>query len=180
MPLNTPQHGESSYTIRRAAKTDLDRLVVLQLALQDHLEASSSDLWRLSPEARSQLKGKLAARLDAQNGCALVAEHVQDGVVGAIFGRVITSKHYDPSRAGSVDQAFVRADHRRAGVGARLVARLCRFFADERVDELTLRYVIANEEAAGFWTSLGFSPRIITAGARRESVTARLNQCGVP
>jgi GNAT superfamily N-acetyltransferase len=178
--LYTLQHDESPYTIRRAAKADLDRLVVLLLALQDHLEASNPDLWRMSPEARSQLKGRLAARLGARNGCVLVAEHVQDGVVGVIFGRVVTSTRYDPSRAGSVDQAFVRADHRRAGAGARLVAGLCRFFADEGVDDLTLRYVCANEEAAGFWTALGVSPRITTAGARRQSVVERLNQRGVP
>jgi GNAT superfamily N-acetyltransferase len=158
----------------------LDRLVALLLALQDHLEASNSELWRMSPEARDQLKPKVAARLDAPNGCVLVAEHVQDGVVGVIFGRVITSKRYDPPRAGSVDQAVVRADHRRAGVGTLLVAELCRFFADKGVDDLTLRYVIANEEAARFWTALGFSPRITTAGARRQSVRERLNQRGSP
>jgi GNAT superfamily N-acetyltransferase len=178
--LNTLQHDELPYTIRRAAKADLDRLVVLLLALQDHLEASNPDLWRMTPEARSQLRGKLAARLDAHNGCVLVAEHVQDGVVGVIFGRVVSSNRYDPSRAGSVDQAFVRADHRREGMGTRLVAGLCRFFADEGVDDLTLRYVVANEEAASFWTALGFSPRITTAGARRQSVDELLNQRGVP
>jgi GNAT superfamily N-acetyltransferase len=97
-----------------------------------------------------------------------------------IFGRVVTSNRYDPSRAGIVDQAFVRADHRRAGMGARLVAGLCRFFADEGVDDLSLRYVVANEEAAGFWTALGFSPRITTAGARCQSVIERLNQRGAP
>ena len=42
------------------------------------------------------------------------------------------------------------------------------------------RYVIANDEAAGFWAALGFSPRITTAGARRQSVNERLNQRGVP
>ena len=178
--MDTLQHGESPYTIRRAAKADLDCLVVLLLALQDHLEASNPDLWRMSPEARSQLKGRLAARLGAHNSCVLVAEHVQDGVVGVIFGRVVTSKRYDPSRAGSLDQLFVRADHRRAGVGTRLVAELCRFFAAEDVDDLTLRYVFANEEAAGFWTALGFSPRITTAGALCQSVVERLNQRGVP
>jgi GNAT superfamily N-acetyltransferase len=178
--LNTAQRDGSPYTIRRAANADLDRLVALVLALQDHLEASNPDLWRMSPEARTRLKGKLAARLDAHNGCVLVADHIEEGVVGVIFGRLITSNRYDPSRAGSLDQVFVRADHRRAGVGARLVARLCRFFADEGVDELTLRYVSANEEAAGFWTALGFSPRITTAGARRQSVNERLKQRGVP
>jgi GNAT superfamily N-acetyltransferase len=134
----------------------------------------------MTPEARTQLRGKLAARLAAHSGCVLVAEHIEDGVVGVIFGRVITSTRYNPPRAGSLDQLFVRTDHRRAGLGARLVAGLCRFFADEGVDDLTLRYVIANEEAAAFWTAIGFSPRITTAGARRQSVNERLNQRDLP
>ncbi len=177
--MNALQHEDSPLTIRRAVKADLDRLVVLLLALQDHIEASSSQLWRMSSEARSQLKGKVAARLDAQDSCVLVAEHTEHGVVGVIFGRVITNNRYLPSRAGSLDQLFVHEDHRRAGVGTSLVAGLCRFFADEGVDDLTLRYVVANDEAAGFWMTLGFSPRITTSGARRQFVDERINQRGV-
>ena len=174
--VRSHQRNEGEYAIRRAVKADLDRLVALVLALQDHIEASNPDLWQMRPEARDQLKGQLAGRIDAPNSCALVAEHDQDGVVGVIFGRVLTSNRYHPARAGSLDQAYVRADHRRAGAGSRLVAELCRFFAAESVDELTLRYVIANEEAAGFWTALGLSPRIITAGGRRGAVEERLGQ----
>jgi GNAT superfamily N-acetyltransferase len=174
--VRSHQRNELAYTIRRAVKADLDRLVALLLALQDHIEASNPDLWQMRPEARDQLKGQLAGRLGAPNSCALVADHDQDGLVGVIFGRVITSNRYNPARAGSLDQAYVRADHRRAGVGSQLVAELCRFFAAEGVDELTLRYVIANEEAASFWAALGLAPRIITAGARRGAVEERLGQ----
>jgi ribosomal protein S18 acetylase RimI-like enzyme len=68
----------------------------------------------------------------------------------------------------------VGAAHRRAGVGSRLVALLCRFFASEDVVDVTLRYVVGNEEAAKFWSALGFSPRIITAGTGREALERRL------
>ncbi len=164
------------YTIRPAQEADLDCLVELMLALQDHLEAANPDLWRMKPEARGQLKGQLAARLTAPGSCALVAEHQTDGVVGAVFGRVIVNKSYLPERAGQIDQLFVRQDHRRVGVGSRLVAGLCRFFAEQGVDDLSLRYVAGNGEATGFWSSLGFSARIVTAGAGRQRVEARLGQ----
>ncbi len=164
------------YTIRPAQPADLDRLVELMLALQDHLEAANPDLWRIKPEAREQLKGQLAARLTATGSCALVAEHPADGVIGAAFGRVVINKSYLPERAGQIDQLFVRVDHRRAGVGSQLVARLCRFFAEQGVDDLSLRYVVGNDEAAGFWSSLGFSARIVTAGASRQQVEARLSR----
>lgn len=166
----------SSYTIRQAQAHDLDRLSELLQALQDHLEASNAHLWRLKPEARGNLKGQIAGRLTAPDCCALVAEHHEDGVVGLIFGRIIANNRYTPSRAGQVDQAFVHVDHRRAGVGTRLVAGLCRFFAIQEVEDISLRYVVGNAEAAAFWSALGFLPRIITSGASRETVESQLAQ----
>jgi GNAT superfamily N-acetyltransferase len=164
------------YTIRPAGSDDLDRLTELVLKLQDHVEASNPNLWRMKPEARSQLKGQLAARLAAASSCALVAEHEEVGVIGLAFGRVTTNKRYVPTRTGFVDQIFVQANHRRTGVGSRLVAGLCHFFRSEGADDLSLRYAAGNEEAAGFWAAVGFSPRIITAGAGRRAVQARLGQ----
>ncbi len=46
-------------------------------ALQDQLEASNDRLWRMTPEARLQLRGQLANRLRARDGCVLVVEHEQ-------------------------------------------------------------------------------------------------------
>ena len=172
--LSTRTERYGSYSLRPAQAADLDRLIALLLALQDRIETSNPDLWRMKPGARRNLKGQIGARLEAANSCALVAEHEEDGVVGLIFGRIIVNNRYPPSRAGQVDQAFVRADHRRAGVGSRLVALLCRFFASEDVEDITLRYVVGNEKAAKFWSALGFSPRIITAGAGREELEHHL------
>jgi GNAT superfamily N-acetyltransferase len=171
---------ERHYTIRPARKGDLDRLEGLLLALQDHLEASSPNLWRMTTEARSNLRGQISARLAAHNGCVFVAEHDEDGVIGMAFGRVVTNSRYVPTRAGLVDQAFVQENHRRAGVGSQLAAEVCRFFAAKGVDDLSLRYVVGNEEAAGFWSSLGFSPRIVTVGAERQTVESRLAQTELP
>jgi GNAT superfamily N-acetyltransferase len=154
----------------------LDRLIELLLALQDRIEASNPDLWRMKPEARHNLKGQIGARLEAANGCALVAEHEEDGIVGVIFGRIVVNNRYTPSQAGQIDQAFVHADHRRAGVGSRLVALLCHFFASEDVEDITVRYVVGNEEADGFWSALGFSPRIVTAGFRRDALEHHLQE----
>jgi len=155
---------------------DLDRLVELLLALQDLLEAANPDLWQMKGDAKDQFRGQIAARLTASSSCALIAEHEQDGAVGMIFGRVVTNSRYIPDRAGLVDQVFVREDHRRGGVGSGLMSELCRFFAGEGVDDLSLRYVVGNDEAAGFWEALGFAPRIVTAGASRQAVEARLRQ----
>jgi GNAT superfamily N-acetyltransferase len=173
MSEHRPQPG-SGYKIRPADRADLDRLVELLLALQDHLEAANPDLWRMKEESRVNLKARIASRLDAANSLTLVAEHEQDSIVGLISGRIAANNRYDPPLAGLVDQAFVRPDHRRQAVASRLVAELCRFFADNGVEDLSLRYVVGNKEAAAFWSALGFAPRILTAGARRSEVQARL------
>jgi ribosomal protein S18 acetylase RimI-like enzyme len=162
------------YLIRPAQKADLDHLVELMIALQDHLEAANPDLWKLKGEARANLKGQLATRLEAQDVCALVAEHDRDGIIGAIFGRIVANNRYIPNRAGQVEQAFVREAHRRGGVGTRLVAELCHFFSEQDIEDISLRYIVGNREAAGFWASLGFSPRIITSGARLKTIKAQL------
>jgi GNAT superfamily N-acetyltransferase len=169
-----PLPAPAGYTLRPAHRQDLDHLEALLLALQDHLEAANPDLWRMNTKARRGLRAQIANRLQAADNLTLVAEHIEDGVVGVINGRLIRSNRYQPSQTGTIDQAFVRADHRRQGVGAALVAAICRFFAAQEVNDLSLRYVVGNEEAAAFWTALGFGPRIITAGVSRRSVEGQL------
>lgn len=164
-----PRHV-SDYRVRCAQVGDLDRLVELMLCLQDHIEASNPDIWLMKEKGRIQLRNQLNSRLTAANACALVAEHAEDGVVGVIFGRLVVNKRYIPSRSGMVDQAFVVREHRQGGVGSQLVAELCHFFAQQGVDDLSVRYVVGNEEAAGFWQALGFAPRIVTVGAHRQKV----------
>jgi GNAT superfamily N-acetyltransferase len=163
------------YRIRAAQHADADRLVDLLRALQDHVEASNPEIWQMTAEARRNLRGQIASRLRAESGCALVAEHQQDGVVGMIFGRVTTNNRYEPARAGFVDQVYVLPDHRGKGVGRRLVGEICHFFARGGAEDLSLRYVTGNAEATAFWSALGFAPRIITAGANRQEVEKLLS-----
>lgn len=170
--MTTQEHP--AYTVRPARPGDLDRLVELLLALQDHLEQANAGLWRMKDEARGSLRPQVANRLAAPGGSAVVAEHETEGVVGVMFGRVVANNRYDPPLTGVVDQVFVRDDHRRRGVATQMMAALCRFFADQGVDDISLRYVAGNHEAAGLWQALGFAPRIITAGARLPDIQARL------
>jgi ribosomal protein S18 acetylase RimI-like enzyme len=164
------------YTVRRARPSDLDALLRLHLLLEDHLEASNPDLWRMSDAARGQLRSQLVARLTAPESCALVAEHGAEGVVGMLFGRVISNTRYQPTRSGTVDQLFVLPEHRRHDVGSGLVRALCDFLAAQAVEDVSLRYVHGNHQAAAFWAALGFRPRIITSGASLAQVTALLDR----
>ena len=177
-PAGVAHASLPGYTVRAALHADLDTVTNLLLALQDHLEASNPDLWRMDDGARANLKGVTAGRLSAASGCALVAEHQADGVVGIIFGRVVTNNRYNPPRAGMIDQLFVHADHRRRGVASLLVGAVCGFFAAQGAEDLSLRYVAGNQEASAFWAALGFTPRIVTAGAGRHVVEERAANAG--
>lgn len=173
VPNDFSDHNRA-YAVRPAREPDLDCLIELLLVLQDHIEAANPDLWRMNAPARERLRGQIVARLAAPDVCALVAEHAEAGVVGVIFGRIVTNKRYTPARTGMVDQVVVRESHRRMGVASQLVAGVCLFFAEQGVDDISLRYVAGNEEAARFWASLGFSPRIVIVGAGRQALEARL------
>lgn len=168
--------SDGAYQIRAADIDDLDRLTELLLALQDHVEGANPTLWQMTGQGRQNLKGQIRGRLTAQDARALVAEHPEQGVVGMIFGRVVVNNRYTPAQAGQIDQAFVHPNHRRRGVGALLAAGICRFFAEQGVEDLTLRYALGNDEAVAFWQALGFAPRIVVAGASRQEIEARLAQ----
>lgn len=172
--------SDGAYQIRTATVRDLDRMTELVLALQDHVESANPTLWQMTEEGRHNLKGQIRGRLTAQGARALVAEHPQHGVVGVIFGRLVVNNRYTPPQAGQIDQAFVHPDHRRRGVGALLAAGICRFFAEQGVEDVTLRYAIGNDEAMAFWQALGFAPRIVVAGASRQEIEARLAQMQIP
>ncbi len=154
------------YALRPARQADLEQLVALYLELQHHLEASNPEVWRMTLEARGNLEGQLQARMRAVDGCAWVAQHKTDGIVGMVFGRITVNHRYVPARTGTIDQLYVRAGHRRRGLGSALVGRVCDWFRAHGVEDVSLRYVSGNEEAEAFWTAQGFSARIVTLGAR--------------
>lgn len=155
----------SELGVRRAEARDLMPLLELHLALQDHLESANPDLWRMTRQARQQLEGQLAARIAAPESCILVAEE-ERCLVGTVSGRIVTNTRYVPARAGVIDQLYVIPGHRRRGIGSLLVTELCRVLLDRGVGDVSLRTVHGNAQAMAFWAARGFTPRIVTLGAR--------------
>jgi len=164
----------SGWTIRIARESDLDRLVELRLALQDHIESCNPHIWRLSSEGRKRIREQLAALLAEPETRVVVATNEADAIVAMAVGRIHRRDDYVPRCTASIEMVFVEAPHRRQGVGTRLVAALCEFFASHNVEDISLRYIVGNREAERFWQNLGFQPRIITAGVRRDEVEKKL------
>jgi ribosomal protein S18 acetylase RimI-like enzyme len=58
----------------------------------------------------------------------------------------------------TVNDFFVRPDHRRKGVGRKLAKRLVEECKRMKIDEIRLEVLHNNKTAASFWRSVGFRP----------------------
>jgi ribosomal protein S18 acetylase RimI-like enzyme len=162
----------SELLIRKAVPSDARRLVELRLFLQQHCEESNPSIWRITREGRALLKQKVEGNLLERNSQVLVAE-VYGEVVGFAHGEVTHRTDYLPKSVGSISTLYVIKRFRRRGIGTRLVKELCKVLRLEGAEQVTLRYIIGNKEAEGFWNNLGFKPIITTVDAHPKEVESR-------
>ena len=148
--------------VRSAEETDLGNLVELSLSLQQHLEASNPRIWRLTEEGRKSWKQEVEEMLSDQDGRLVIAEK-DDHIVGFAYGRILRRTDYRPLVVGDISRIYVLQQYRRRGVGTRLIEELCQFFSSANAQEVTLRYVLGNEEAERFWHNLWIRPVLVTA-----------------
>jgi GNAT superfamily N-acetyltransferase len=113
-----------------------------------------------SSEGLTPIKERIAWAVDQQlrdpaMGLLLV---VRDE--GAILG--VTLAVYTPSaelgRVMTVNDFFVRPNHRRKGVGRQLVKQLTKECKRMKIDEIGLEVLHGNKTAASFWEAVGFEP----------------------
>jgi GNAT superfamily N-acetyltransferase len=139
---------------------------VLRMATIGHAEVSDREAIEHliaeyhTSEGITPNKGRIAWAIDQQMrgesaGLLLVA---RDKVT--IVGVTLTV--YTPSaelgRVMTVNDFFVRPDHRRKGVGRELAKRLVEECRRMNVDDITLEVLHENKAAASFWRSVGFKP----------------------
>lgn len=139
--------------------------------LQQHGEDSNPSVWRITEEGKALVKQKVENALVGINSKVLVAE-MNGEIIGFIYGEVSRRTDYLPRSVGAISTIYVAKKLRRKGIGVRLVEELREFFNSKRVEHVTLRYIIGNSEAEGFWKKLGFEPIITTAGMRLDELRA--------
>ncbi len=162
----------SSLLIRNAMSSDLEKLVELRLSLQQHAEHSNPLIWKITEEGETLLRQKLEKTLRDSSSCLVVAE-IGGEVVGFSHGQILHRTDYLPKCVGGISTIYVAKGFRRRGVGRRLVENLCQFFIREKVEQITLRYIIGNIEAEGFWNKLGLKPVLTTVSIRPEELKER-------
>jgi len=160
-------------TIRRAASSDAEEIVGLRLLLQEHAEKSNPLIWRTTEEGKRLLKQKVENDLADSNIHVLLAE--ADGeIIGYVQGEVTSRSEYMPRTVGQISLMYVVKQSRRKGVGRRLMKELCKFFDSNKAEDLTVRYIIGNKEAEGFWRKLGFESIIMTSSTYLRELEFKL------
>lgn len=156
----------SEVRIRRARPGDLP--AVLQLI--EVMNQEGKDWWVFSP--RPGLESEIAATYRAArtdpNSLHVVAD-AGGTVVGSTLARIERGSTRSDERVVELSGVVVSPDHRRAGIGRRLVAEAIRFARDNDIRMVMLRVFAQNEAGLRFWERMGFSPRIVqmTAEARQ-------------
>jgi ribosomal protein S18 acetylase RimI-like enzyme len=159
--------------VRRATSSDVDTIVRLRLLLQEHVEDSNLLVWRIIERGKRLLKQETGKDLSNRNIRVLLAEAGGE-TIGFAQGEVASRSDYAPRTVGHISLLYVMKRFRRKGIGRRLVKELCEFYNSNKAEHLTVRYIVGNEEAEGFWTQLGFEPIISTGATHLKELDSRL------
>lgn len=159
--------------IRKATTIDQERIVKLRLALQQHLEQSNPIIWRVTKTGQKELVQQVNRMMTDDTSLVMVAEY-NTTIVGFANGRILQRTEYEPQKVGFIMMIFIEKSHRRGGIGTQLIHELCKYFEAENIQNITLRYVLGNQEAEAFWQHLGFTPIIHTAYTDLETLQSHV------
>jgi len=153
---------------RPATIHDLQTILTFRRRLQQHLLESNPRLWRRDPESPA-LREEALDEITGPNKWTIIAED-NNTPIGYISGRAITRTDEEPATIGAISTMWVEPDHRKRGVGTRLVRDLLERLNRAGAQDITLRIVNGNAEAQTFWAGLGFQPRITVANAEPSRI----------
>jgi len=156
--------------VRKATAEDVPTLV----AMFQELDRMQRD-WRVftpRPGFYDEVAVKYRESLDAPDRLLVVAEE-EGEVVGMAYSEVRIPSRFSDERSLEVSGVVVRAGHRGRGVGRGLAEEMARFAEEIGIDWIELKIFWPNEQAMGFWRSLGFTPRVVQVTAQAGEVLRR-------
>ena len=146
--------AESEITIRRGKSRDM---------------AFVTELWRKLAGEMSGLDERVAVRADAEilwakwagarlrdeYSCVLVVE-VGGEVVGYLLGHIDEAQPiYERRRHALISDLYVAPEHRRKGIGTKLVEEAFAFFRGKEIDHVRVNVLKANAPGRAFWAKHG-------------------------
>ncbi len=164
--------GTLNYRIRPARKSDSDAIAGLKF--EGDAYHSRFDLW--PPECDMAEAGATVRKHLADSKSKIfVADHKGTGIVGFILAtmRERETRHPEYRNIGEIGLIFVMPDHRRMGLGKKLVARAVEHFESNEIQQVTLRVVAQNAPGIGFWESISFETKVLA----KTTTTERIRRC---
>jgi GNAT superfamily N-acetyltransferase len=159
--------------VRKATAEDVPTLVAMFQEL-DRMQRE----WRVftpRPGFYDEVAVKYREALDAPDRLLLVAEEIGE-VLGMAYAELRVPSRFSDERSLEISGVMVRAGHRGRGVGRALAEETARFAAELEVDWMELKIFWPNEQAMGFWRTLGFTPRVVQITAKADEVLRRAGQ----
>jgi GNAT superfamily N-acetyltransferase len=150
----------SEIAIRKATPNDFDSLVELYGEMELHVRQLSADpLFKLGSNWRDLTKRYFTEFSSRDDRLVLVAVKGTD-IVGFLTAMVTTTLPlFEQSNYGLLNDMFVKQEHRRKGVGKRLLVAATEWFEQKRIRRLELRVEASNSEAIAFYKAHAFKIR---------------------
>lgn len=169
----------TEYTVREAGEDDIPVLVDFLINLGLHV--SGAERQTLSGDAEQRLEAFVRDYIEHPEkhmvvACAGTGEVVAMGNIQIWHSPNLWEEAEDLNlQSGFIDDLWVEPAHRQRGVMNLMLDELIRFAEDRGIEELVLEYALSNQEAAGAWQRLGFTPTGVRAAAWTRAVREKLS-----
>jgi ribosomal protein S18 acetylase RimI-like enzyme len=144
----------NSFTIRRARKDDLERLVDLVSRLK-RLNGEFDSLLTPTEDLEREVTKYLESAISSDDYVVLV---VEDGgkVEGVLIAKVVDRCFYKPRMVGQISDFYIMPEYRRRGLGYRMVEEAERILRSKGAEMIFAEFPTKNVIAEGFYRNLGF------------------------
>lgn len=148
------------YQFRLANEGDLEQLYTWTRALMDHEAIEKSLELPLKPDVDEKLKEWISALIANDSALFIIAEDESGQAYGCVLGliQLAPNDFIDMTMHGIIQMVWVEPETRRTGLAAQLVEHMESTFKNLQIPYCEISYSITNDEARGFWQSVGYAP----------------------
>ena len=151
--------------LRNARKEDIDSIIELVLRLK-RLNEEFDPLLKVSNAARENIRQYIEEAIDSQRNVLIVAEQAGK-IIGALKADIVDRIFYEPPKEGIIRELYVMPEHRRKGLGQRMIEQAIKQLRERGAGLITAEFPAQHKIAVAFYEQLGFRP--ITSIYARET-----------
>ncbi len=148
-----------AFSIARAGVSDLPSLTSLRRAFHD--TQVRMGLLDLPQDPEGHLDRSTVGLLESRRSDVLIARTVPGAAVAYATSTVRFVPDGRSKTVGLIEEVFVGADHRGAGLASALVDGLIQELRLRAVDRIQIRVLARNSAARALWERLGFEPNVL-------------------